>query len=110
MKNVIEKIDYPKEGITSKVIEKNGFGDITLFCMGANTSMSEHTSARAGFVYVVEGKGTFTLESETMEMKPGVLISLEANAKHSLKAEEKTTFMLILRRNETPKFSMVKPQ
>ena len=111
MKNIIEKIDYPQEGITSKVIEKNDFGEVTMFCMGENTTMSEHTSTKPGYVYIIEGKGTFILEGEEIEMKPGVLISMNANAKHALKAEKDTTFMLILKKIEKVKaFNMIKPQ
>jgi len=108
-KNIIEKINYSEGGITSKVVEQNTFGEVTLFSMADNTSMSEHTSTKAGYVYVIEGKGTFVLEGERIPMKAGVLISMEANAKHSLEAKDKTSFMLILRKVEAESFSMIKP-
>ncbi|MGV8169703.1 MAG: cupin domain-containing protein [Candidatus Nanoarchaeia archaeon] len=97
-KNVVEQISYSEGGITSKVMEKNEFGDVTLFCMSKNTSISEHTSTKAGYVYVVEGEGTFVLAGKNIEMKKGVLIFMDANAKHSLNAKENTSFILILKK------------
>ncbi|MBT7902297.1 cupin domain-containing protein [Candidatus Woesearchaeota archaeon] len=95
-KDVKEMIDYSKGGIISKVVEKNDIGDVTLFNMSKETEIGEHTSTKAGYVYVVEGAGIFTLEGEEIHMKPGVLIFMKANAKHSLSAKENTTFILIL--------------
>lgn len=89
-------IDYSEGGVLSKVIAKMGQGQVTLFCMAAGTNISEHTSTKEGFVYVVEGKGVFNLEGEEIEMLPKVLISMKAEAKHSLKAEENTSFLLFL--------------
>ncbi len=93
-KNIFEMIEYPKEGIISKVIMKNNKIDIGLYCMVTGTEMSEHTSTKSGFVYVVEGKGIFNLEGKNIEMLPGVFFFMRKNAIHSLKAKENTTFVL----------------
>ncbi|MDZ7798700.1 MAG: cupin domain-containing protein [Patescibacteria group bacterium] len=98
-RNIQEMINYSEEGIISKVIEKDDLGDVTLFSMSKSTEISQHTSTKAGYVYVVEGEGVFNLEGEDILMKSGVLIFMDANAKHSLKANENTTFILILRNN-----------
>jgi len=96
MKNILEMIEYPAEGILSKELVKNDKVDFGLFCMARGTDMSEHTSSRAGIVQVVEGKGVFNLEGKDIEMKPGVVIYMKAGALHSLKAEENTAFVLSL--------------
>lgn len=95
-KNIKSLIVYSKDGVTSKVIVKTEKSNVTLFCMAANTDMSEHTSTKEGIVYVLEGKGTFTLKGEPIEMKEGVMIHMESNAVHSLSAEEDTSFLLVL--------------
>jgi quercetin dioxygenase-like cupin family protein len=89
-------IEYPKKGITSKEIAKSGDFSVDLFCMAAKTSISEHTSTKKGYVYVLEGKGIFNLKNKKIQMKPGVLINLDKNAKHSLNADKKTAFLLFL--------------
>ncbi len=64
--------------------------------MGTGTDISEHTSTKQGYVYVIEGKGSFNLEGTDIIMEPGTIINLTKNAKHSLVAEENTSFLLIL--------------
>ena len=96
IKNIKEMIEYPSEGILSKEIVKNDKLDVSLFCMAAGNEISEHTSTKQGFVYVVEGKGIFNLEGKDIEMLPGVFIYMKNNAVHSLKAEENTAFLLAL--------------
>jgi len=95
-KNIKELIEYPSQGIISTNLVKNECLDIGLFCMAKGTDMSEHTSIKQGTVYVVEGDGIFNLEGEDIEMKPGVMIYMKANAVHSLKANENTAFVLSL--------------
>lgn len=94
--NLRELIEYPDGGVLSKVIVKNSKSNITLFCMSEKTDISEHTTTKQGFIYVIEGNGIFNLEGEDIMMLPGVFIKLEKNAKHSLKAEENTSFLLSL--------------
>lgn len=95
-KDIKSMIEYPKEGILSKVLVKDKNLNITLFCMAAGTDMSEHTSTKEGTVYILEGKGTFTLDREEIEMIPGNIIFMKNNAKHSIEAEKNTSFLLWL--------------
>lgn len=95
-KNLNELIEYPKEGILSKEIVKTNQNNITLFCMAKGSELSEHTSTKEGFVYVLDGKGIFNLKGEDIIMSPGIFIFLEKDAVHSLKAENNTSFILSL--------------
>jgi len=94
--NIKDLIEYPNKGIVSKEIIKTDKIDATLFCMAKETAISEHTSTKEGTVYVLDGKGAFTLAGEDIVMAPGVFISMKNNAVHSIKAEENTSFILIL--------------
>jgi len=89
-------IEYSKKGILSKVVTKSEKLNITLFCMAEGTDISEHTSIKSGFVYVIEGNGVFNLKGKEIIMSPGVLIQMNENAIHSLKATENTSFILVL--------------
>lgn len=95
-KNLKEQIEYPESGILSKEVFKDDKFDVSLFCMAQGTEISEHTSTRHGFVYVVEGKGNFKLEGQDIVMSDDVIIYMDNNAKHSLKSESNLTFALIL--------------
>lgn len=95
-KNIKELMEYPKNGILSKEIAKNGKIDVSLFCMTKNTEIGKHTSTKQGFIYVIEGKGIFNLESKDIKMGQGVFIFMKKNVAHSSKAEENTSFILSL--------------
>lgn len=94
--NLNDLIDYSAGGIVSRELIKTAQNDVTLFCLAAKTAIAEHTATREGFVYVVEGNGSFNLAGEEIPMKPGTLIPMAENAVHSLKAEEDTAFILTL--------------
>ena len=96
MKSIKELIKYPSEGILSKEVLNSDKSDVTLFCMASGTEIGEHTSTKSGFVYVVDGKGLFNFGGEDIEMAAGVFIPMAENAVHSLKAEENTSFLLVL--------------
>lgn len=95
--HVSKLIEYPKEGIVSKELIRTDANSLTLFSMSKGTEMSEHTSTKEGFAYVIEGDGTFSLEGEDIKMAQGVLIYMKRNARHSLSANKNTSFILSLR-------------
>ncbi len=95
-KNVNELIEYPKEGVLSKELIKTKKANISLFCMAKGTDISEHTSTKEGFIYVLEGDGVFNLEGKDIIMTKGVIIFMKENAVHSLKANKNTSFILSL--------------
>lgn len=94
--NIKNKIEYPKDGIISKEIKETDKIEVTLFSMAKNTDISKHTSTKEGFLYVIEGQGTFNFKDRSVEMKPGVFMFIEENKVHSLKAAENTSFLLTL--------------
>ncbi len=94
--NLKEQIEYATNGVLSKVISKTEKNNLTLFSMAAGTDIGDHTSTKEGFVYVIEGKGTFVLNGEEIAMEPGKIIFMNKDAPHSLKAEENTSFLLSL--------------
>jgi quercetin dioxygenase-like cupin family protein len=96
MKNIIDSIEYPKEGILTKDVIENENLDITLFCMSKNSKISGHTSTKKATVYVIQGNGVFNLEGKDIAMIPGTIIYMKENAVHSLTAKENTSFLLTL--------------
>ncbi len=89
-------INYSAGGITTKVISKDDKSNVTLFSMAAGTDISEHTSGRDAYVYVIEGAGTFVLDGKKIEMKEGVFFSMPKNSPHELAVTENTAFLLML--------------
>lgn len=91
-----EQIEYPSAGVLSKVLLKDNACQYTLFCLAANTDISEHTSTRNATINVIEGRGLLTLSGENIALTSGVFVFMPANAPHALKAEENMTFLLTL--------------
>ena len=91
-----ERIEYPADGVLSKVLFKDKNCQYTLFCLAADTSISEHTSTRNAVINVIEGRGTLILEGQEIQLEPGTFIFMKAHAPHALKAEQNLAFLLTL--------------
>lgn len=89
-------MQFPTEGIFSTVLEKSSSYNYTLMCLAKGADIETHTSTRKGVVYVIKGKGTFTLFGKKHAMSPGGYISMPKNAPHSLSAEEDLAILLCL--------------
>lgn len=89
-----EQIEYPEAGVISKVLLKDQACQYTLFCLAANTEISEHTSPRNATINVIEGRGLLTLSGQDYVLETGVFVFMPANACHALKSEENLTFLL----------------
>lgn len=94
-----ERIEYPTEGVLSKILFKDKNCQYSLFCMAAGTDISEHTSTRNAVINVIEGQGILTLEGEEIQLEPGIFVFMRANAPHALKAEQNLAFLLSLSEN-----------
>lgn len=91
-----ERIEYPADGVLSKVIFKDNNCQYTLFCLAAGTNISEHTSTRNAVINVLEGRGVLTLEGNDIHLEAGIFVCMSANAPHALTAEENLAFLLTL--------------
>ncbi|BAY22136.1 cupin domain-containing protein [Calothrix sp. NIES-2100] len=91
-----EQIEYPGSGVLSKVLLKDKACQYTLFCLAANTEISEHTVTRNATINVIAGKGFLNLSGENIVLEPGVLVFMPANTPHALQAQENLSFLLIL--------------
>ncbi|MEM0979731.1 MAG: cupin domain-containing protein [Cyanobacteria bacterium P01_H01_bin.58] len=91
-----DHINYPQSGVLSKLIWKSEVCQYSLFCLAAETEISEHTSTRDATVQVLEGKGSLTLNGDSISLEPGQFIFMAANAPHALTAASDLAFVLTL--------------
>ncbi|MFA5117824.1 MAG: cupin domain-containing protein [Candidatus Omnitrophota bacterium] len=89
-------MEFPKDGVFSKVLVKTNTSNYTLMCLAKGSDISEHTSSREAAVTVLKGKGTFILNGKKIKMAPGVFIFMPKNAPHSLSASEDLAILLSL--------------
>ena len=96
VKELETMMEFPREGIFSKVLVKTDISNYTLMCLAKGSDISEHTSTREAAVTVLKGKGTFVLNGKKIKMEPGVFIFMPKNAPHSLSASEDLAILLSL--------------
>src|SRR3989339_349322 len=96
IQNLESMMEFPKEGVFSKVLVKTSICNHTLMCLAKGSDISEHTSTKEAAVTVLKGKGTFVLGRKKIKMKPGVFIFMPKNAPHSLSADEDLAILLSL--------------
>ena len=89
-------VQFPKAGIFSKVLAKSENYSHTMMCLARGTDIDTHTSTKNGCVYVIKGRGTFTLAGRDIVLQPGVYIYMPANSPHSLQAEDDLAILLCL--------------
>ena len=65
-KNLFDEATFTANGIATKVLAETESTKHVLFCMKADTEISEHTSTKETVVTVIKGKGIFMLEGKYM--------------------------------------------
>jgi quercetin dioxygenase-like cupin family protein len=96
VKNLDEVMEFPREGVFSKVLVKTDVSNHTLMCLAKGSDISEHTSTREAAVTVLKGKGTFVIGRTKIKLEPGVFIFMPKDAPHSLSASEDLAILLSL--------------
>lgn len=94
IKDLTGMMEFPREGVFSKVLVKTAVSNHTLMCLAKGSDISEHTSTREAAVTVLKGKGAFILDGKKIPMGPGVFIFMPKDAPHSLSAEEDLAILL----------------
>ncbi len=89
-------IEYPSNGIFSKVLLRDNNSQYSLFCLTAGTKLDEHTSNRNAVLTVVEGRGNIRLQGKEIALAPGAFVFIPANAPHAVQAQENLAFVLAL--------------
>ena len=95
-KDLNKMMEFPREGIFSKVLAKSEKYNYTLMCLAKGSDIDTHTSTKTGVIQVLRGKGIFRLFDKEIEMKPGVFIFMPANSPHALRADEDLAILLCL--------------
>lgn len=94
--DLFNAVEFPKEGVFSKVLAKGVVSNHTLMCLTKGTDISEHTSTREAVVTVLKGSGSFVVRGKKIKVKPGTFIFMPKDAPHSLSADEDMAFLLSL--------------
>jgi len=85
----------PDAGMTSCVLHKDERFNITLFGFAAGHELKTHSVPIPALIYVVEGEGEFDLGSETVQVKSGSFIRMEALLPHAVRAKSPFRMLLV---------------
>lgn len=91
-----ESVSYADGAVVSKIVTKNGAGNLTLFAFDQNQSLSKHSAPFDAVIQILEGKAKVTIDDKPFELSEGQMIIMPANIPHAVDALEKFKMMLIM--------------
>ena len=90
------------EGIASRILFKNGGGNLTLFAFDTGQGITEHTSPFEAFVMVLDGTMSLTIGGTRVTAAQGTIVRMPANVPHALEAAAKSLMLLVMLREQAP--------
>ena len=89
-------------GIASRVLAKNGGGNLTLFAFDQGQGLSEHTTPFDALVLVLEGQLSLTIGGTAVVAPPGTIVRMPANVPHAVEATSPARMLLVMLREPKP--------
>ena len=87
-----------ERGIASRVLAKNGGGNVTLFAFDAGEGLSEHTTPFDALLLTLDGALTLTIGGKSVSAAPGTIVRLPAHIPHAVDATAASRMLLIMLR------------
>lgn len=91
-----ELITPTAQGIASRVLARNGGGNLTLFAFDAGQGLSEHSTPYDALVLVLEGELTLTIGGAPVRALPGSVVRMPANVPHAVEAPAPSRMLLLM--------------
>jgi len=95
-------IAFTEGGIASRVLAKNGGGNLTLFAFDQGQGLTEHTTPFDALVMVLNGALALTVGGQAVTATPGTIVRLPANVPHAVEATVASRMLLIMLREPKP--------
>jgi quercetin dioxygenase-like cupin family protein len=95
-------IAFTDGGIASRVLAKNGGGNLTLFAFDRGQGLSEHTTPFDALVMVLSGELSLTIGGQAVTARPGTIVRMPANVPHAVDATVASRMLLIMLREPKP--------
>jgi quercetin dioxygenase-like cupin family protein len=95
-------IAFTDGGIASRVLAKNGGGNLTLFAFDQGQGLSEHTTPFDALVMVLDGELALTIGGTVVTATPGTIVRMPANVPHAVDATVAARMLLIMLREPKP--------
>jgi len=92
-------VAHTEQGIASRILAKNGGGNLTLFAFDTGQGLTEHTSPFDALVMVLDGSLTLTIGGIPVRATPGTVVRMPAGIPHALDAPEMCRMLLVMLRD-----------
>jgi len=90
------QVEIQPGAVVSKVINREGGLDVSVFGFDAGEGLSEHTASRAAIVQVLSGRLRVRVDDATYDASPGWWLHMTAGTPHALEALEPTVMLLTM--------------
>lgn len=94
--DLASKVEFAQDGIVSKTILEQPYGEVSLFMMSKGQSLSEHTSSHPAIVHVLQGEGIVQLAGVDHTVQPGSWVFMPPHLPHAVEATQDLVFLLTL--------------
>ena len=92
------EVAVPQGGILSRTIHEDERCTLVVFAFDAGQELTEHTSAHAALIEILEGEAQVSLDGEAREVGPGAWISMPPGMRHAIRATTPLVLALTLLR------------
>lgn len=92
------EVTVPRGGILSRTVHEDERCTLVVFAFDAGQELSEHTSARAALIEVLDGEADVELDGEARSVGPGAWIAMPPGMRHAIRARTPLVMALTLLR------------
>jgi|SRR5512146_217594 quercetin dioxygenase-like cupin family protein len=95
IEDLLVAAEVPKEGIHSRVLQKDEHVNITLFGFSAGQELSTHSAPTPAVICILNGEADITLGDDVHHAKAGSFAYMPPLLPHAIAAKSATTMLLI---------------
>ncbi|MEA3335597.1 MAG: cupin domain-containing protein [Chloroflexota bacterium] len=88
--------EIPTDTTISRMIYDDDHIRVVVFGFAPGQELTEHTSAMAAILQIVQGEATLTLGADSLEVAPGAWVRMAPNLPHSVKSKTEVVMLLTL--------------
>jgi quercetin dioxygenase-like cupin family protein len=88
--------DIPKDGILSRTIYSDNQIKAVLFGFDQGQELSEHRASTPAIIHIIKGEAKINLGKDTMEIRAGSWIHMDAKLSHSIFAKTALVMLLLI--------------
>jgi quercetin dioxygenase-like cupin family protein len=91
-------VTVPAGGILSRTVHEDERCTLVVFAFDAGQELTEHTSAHAALIEILDGEALITLDGEAHVARPGAWLSMPPGMRHAIRATTPLVMALTLLR------------